>query len=197
MDGFVTTWYDQSGQGNDATQAVSTSQPKIVEAGVLITEGGVPAIKPDGSDDRFDLTSNITGGNYSIFATYQSSSNPSYLVAGSGGYMDMGRRAGSGVWVYSYSGGGLITSTTHPTTRVLGHFQGIGEDVSIYGNGALIDSASGVGVNSANISKLIGLYGGTYYWNGCIQEIIIYDSDQSANRTGIEGNINTEYNIYP
>ena len=197
VDGFVTTWYDQSGQGNDATQAVSTSQPKIVEAGVLITEGGVPAIKPDGSDDRFDLTSNITGGNYSIFATYQSSSNPSYLVAGSGGYMDMGRRAGSGVWVYSYSGGGLITSTTHPTTRVLGHFQGIGEDVSIYGNGALIDSASGVGVNSANISKLIGLYGGTYYWNGCIQEIIIYDSDQSANRTGIEGNINTEYNIYP
>jgi hypothetical protein len=35
VDGFVETWYDQSGNGNDATQSVAGSQPKIVDAGVL------------------------------------------------------------------------------------------------------------------------------------------------------------------
>ena len=35
VDGYVATWYDQSGNGNNAVQAVATSQPKIVEGGVL------------------------------------------------------------------------------------------------------------------------------------------------------------------
>ena len=33
-------------------------------------------------------------------------------------------------------------------------------------------------------------------WDGTMTEIIIYPSDQSANRTGIEGNINSAYSIY-
>jgi len=32
--------------------------------------------------------------------------------------------------------------------------------------------------------------------NAKFQELIIYDSDQSANRAGIETNINDAYNIY-
>ena len=33
-------------------------------------------------------------------------------------------------------------------------------------------------------------------YEGTIQEIIIYDSDQSANRPAIEANINNQYDIY-
>ena len=47
VDGFVETWYDQSGNGKDATQQVSGSQPKIVDAGVLVSGG----IEFDGVDD--------------------------------------------------------------------------------------------------------------------------------------------------
>jgi hypothetical protein len=32
---FVTKWYDQSGNGNDAVQATSTNQPRIVNAGAV------------------------------------------------------------------------------------------------------------------------------------------------------------------
>ena len=39
VDGYVATWYDQSGNGNNAVQAVATSQPKIVEGGVLVADG--------------------------------------------------------------------------------------------------------------------------------------------------------------
>ena len=38
-DGFVTQWYDQSGNANHATQGTDASQPKIVDAGSLVTGG--------------------------------------------------------------------------------------------------------------------------------------------------------------
>jgi len=43
-DGFVVTWYDQSGEGRNATQATAANQPRIVDAGVVEMEGGRPAI---------------------------------------------------------------------------------------------------------------------------------------------------------
>lgn len=36
-DGTIATWYDQSGNGLDVTQATIANQPKIVSAGVLVT----------------------------------------------------------------------------------------------------------------------------------------------------------------
>ena len=35
-DGHVTTWYDQSGNGNNATQSTASSQPKIVDGGAYL-----------------------------------------------------------------------------------------------------------------------------------------------------------------
>ena len=40
FDGFVKTWYDQSGNSNNATQATAANQPKIVDGGVLLVDGG-------------------------------------------------------------------------------------------------------------------------------------------------------------
>lgn len=51
--GFVTTWYDQSGNGNDAEQTTASDQPQIVNNGSVITENGKPALDFDGSDDAF------------------------------------------------------------------------------------------------------------------------------------------------
>jgi hypothetical protein len=53
--GFVTRWYDQSGNGLHLVQDTTTSQPRIVNAGVLETLGGVPAIVFDATDDRLEI----------------------------------------------------------------------------------------------------------------------------------------------
>ena len=37
---------------------------------------------------------------------------------------------------------------------------------------------------------------GLYNFNGKMQEVIFYDSDETSNRTGIESNINDYYDIY-
>ena len=43
--GFVRTWYDQSGNGNHAQQSSSVSQPQIVASGSVITTNSKPSIQ--------------------------------------------------------------------------------------------------------------------------------------------------------
>jgi hypothetical protein len=43
--GYVVTWYDQSGNGNHVTQSTEGNQPLIVESGSLILSNGKPMVK--------------------------------------------------------------------------------------------------------------------------------------------------------
>ena len=47
--GFVTAWYDQSGNGITVSQATSTAQPQIVANGAVITSLGSPTVTFNGS----------------------------------------------------------------------------------------------------------------------------------------------------
>jgi hypothetical protein len=60
-DGFVTTWYDQSGNGRNATQTTAGRQPNIVNAGVVL-----PAPDFDGVDDDMRSTVGAIGSNCEI-----------------------------------------------------------------------------------------------------------------------------------
>lgn len=51
--GFVTTWYDQSGNARNATQTTAGAQPQIVNNGVLEIANGKPAIRFNGSNTFF------------------------------------------------------------------------------------------------------------------------------------------------
>jgi hypothetical protein len=48
--GFVTTWYDQSGNGRNAAQTTAGSQPQIVNNGVMNMINGRAALVFDGND---------------------------------------------------------------------------------------------------------------------------------------------------
>jgi len=73
-------------------------------------------------------------------------------------------------------------------------------DIEIYQDGTLEGSVSGVGdLRFSNISQELRFF--SYSANNsdpdsCLQEIIIFNSDQSANRTGMETNINDHFDIY-
>ena len=54
--GFVTTWYDQSGNGLNATQTTAANQPQIVSSGSVILENGKPSFQFDGVDDYIGST---------------------------------------------------------------------------------------------------------------------------------------------
>lgn len=51
--GFVSKWYDQSGNGEDMEQTTAGNQAQIVSSGTIIKQGGKPAIRFDGSNDSY------------------------------------------------------------------------------------------------------------------------------------------------
>ena len=69
--GFVETWYDQSGNSNDAVQATAGNQPKIVNAGSLLADG----LTFDGSDDVLFTSSAISSTNIAIACVSKSANN--------------------------------------------------------------------------------------------------------------------------
>ena len=54
--GFVTTWYDQSGNGYNATQSTASYQPQIVSNGSMLTTNSKPSLKFDGTNDNMSTT---------------------------------------------------------------------------------------------------------------------------------------------
>jgi hypothetical protein len=80
-------------------------------------------------------------------------------------------------------------------------YKGITGSQIMYKDGT---ASSGTGTNSETDALTdtadngIGGYpsgGAAFYWPGEFQEFIVYDSDQSSNRTDIEADINTEFGM--
>ena len=70
--GFVRTWYDQSGNGYHAQQATTANQPQIVSSGLLISKNGKPAMNVDGAGDTLTatITPLLTYTNLSVFTVH-------------------------------------------------------------------------------------------------------------------------------
>lgn len=68
--GFVRTWYDQSGNGCHAQQLTLANQPQIVSSGVLLAKNGKAAMALDGAGDTLtaSITPLLTYSNLSVFA---------------------------------------------------------------------------------------------------------------------------------
>ena len=76
-DGFVTTWYDQSGNSNNAVQATATLQPKLVTSGVVELENGKPCVKYDPTGAVKYLNFPETTNLFSVYAVGKAGSNSS------------------------------------------------------------------------------------------------------------------------
>jgi len=82
--GFVTAWFDQSGNARDLAQATTSMQPAIVSSGTIYRKNGKPTIFHDATDDGLGF-----GG--SVYLTSLPISVN--LVAGSNGNNNAFRRA--------------------------------------------------------------------------------------------------------
>ena len=202
----VTTWYDQSGNGNDATQATAANQPKIVNAGALVTENGKPAIDFDGVDDSLNqmLADDFYGTkDIYLFAVTKNASNSETggitqkrdavtdgnfgFGAFSGKYQIQARDIGTGDAV-------LNTVNTYNTQQLISANRDA-SGLNFYLPEVLSISSSVADLTSTGASD-IGAGSSYGALDGTIQELVIYTSDQSSNRTDIETNINNYYKIF-
>ena len=192
-DAFVKTWYDQSGNSNDATQTTTASQPQIVSSGAVITENGKPAVQFDNSDDYFEfpITYSTTSIQlHSVFATSDTkwvllrdgtapTKNIPIAQAGSAGTPIDGVTSAN---FYKNSALQSISTRTEVVTTYSTSTQGL---MTINGNIASTGSST----------ILFGRYVSSYTMNAKHQELVIYTTDETSNRTDIETNIATFYNI--
>jgi len=205
-DGFVTIWYDQSGNGINVAQGTATLQPQIVSGGSVLLVNGKPAIFSNGTASITKKLVNATLPNtsrpVSDFYAYKVNSiivGLSYQAYYDGGALEVQR----GFFGYQQSNGFDITYdgtilNAYPTTlnQTLATIIRNSASSQIYKNNTL--TASG---NSGIYTPLIGLIFGEDYStvgaqsNVYHQEFIRY-SGVSSNISAINTNINSYYGIY-
>jgi hypothetical protein len=59
--GFVTTWYDQSGNGRNAAQTILAGQPRIVSNGTIETQNGRATVVQTAIDQSLPISGAFTG----------------------------------------------------------------------------------------------------------------------------------------
>ncbi len=222
--GFVKTWYDQSGNGHNATQTTASSQPQIVTSGSVITLNSKPSILWVTGNGAMSLDyNNLVGSNsYSIASVFSAIEAIQYTKL-----LSIGPDAlTSGVW-YTINAGGTALEWQDNDTGFAGNGYSNPLGPMVIGNSRIIPdsittqnllttvlSASNAKMfkNGSEISYRLQRTGNCYTttanliignspnsanrMNGRLQELVIWQSDRNSNIGGINNNINDFYSIY-
>jgi hypothetical protein len=195
--GFVKTWYDQSGNGRDVTQSTAGSQPQIVISGSVILENGKPTIDHAGAT-TLNIASNLNlQKTYSLYGVVK--------------FDSYGREIfGSGPTPYNYGIYQDASNNFHSASGAFGSSNGVfglnfallsvyrNNTVSIsqYKNTTILGSIFDLNTNNDFLFRsLSGEQASAYNLNGKLSEAIIYDTYQFSNQSGLEGNIKTYYGL--
>jgi hypothetical protein len=210
---FVRIWFDQSGNGRNASQTTSGYQPQIVSNGNVIYEGSQVAIDFDGTDDFLQgitkdasltngthawvLKPDVTNANQRIIE--QPTSNGNILLISAGGNYEFSDYQLTPSVLASIATVSAATSKT-----VIIGFIGTGlKTAKIWKNNAAgTDGTQLTGtlqhLNTAETNIRFGILRNSISsaFNGKAQEYVRWDTDRSADVSGINSNINSYYSIY-
>ena len=216
--GFVTAWYDQSGNGCHATQTTPANQPQIVSNGVLHTLGGSPTIRSFGVTEKLLFTSTALGSatafSFNAVSTVGANgSRKSAVLFGSGfgsppgptagirwGLFGQGNLSLDGIgWVGSNAsttlGNGNLVA---PSTNYVQTFLKSSTAWNYYQNGGL--ASANILDTSRPTSDFRGVIfsegSDTYNANANCSELVLFPSVLSAtDRQKLEGNQGIYFNI--
>jgi hypothetical protein len=193
--GFVTTWYDQSGNAINATQTTAANQPQIVLNSVVISNGGKPCIQFSVVTQSLISTATINRP-YSIYSQF--------------------RETGTGIlrMISSNSSNSLISAVRNANTVYTNgnvrasSYASVNENVII----SLIESSTAASKFFYNTLDITSASPVSNDWGilsfgvtpssfnegaiGEIKECVVYNLDQVNNNTAIHTNMNTYYAVY-
>ena len=206
---MVRTWYDQSvtdqgggtGTGNHAVQTDATEQPLVISNGSLVTNGGLSfngttqgLEMPEGSIfsdlnscSTFVIAKSDVTGSTDIAIALSDSDNDKrwYAPIIIGGKLNFGY--GSSASAIEYS---TADTNKHLFTAIAGS-----STAEAFLDGTSKGTVSSVSGQDAVSGINLGGSNDTLFWDGNIEEVIIYNTDQTANRGALEANIAEHYNI--
>jgi hypothetical protein len=197
--GFVTTWYDQSGNAKNSTQTIALQQPRIVNAGSLDTVNGKAAVLGDGSNDTLsNITLSLSNptsiftvvdkvGTSGVFGLFNSLNNQSGAFNLTTTGYTFYQNGAVFTPAYANNNQSLLVVKTSTT----------GTDWEFYGNNTTVpNSGENIGTTIGTRVSLFDRTGASSRANMYMQEFIVWNSNQMTNRAGIQIEINTYYSIY-
>jgi hypothetical protein len=164
----VTTWPDESGNGNDVSQSTAGFKP-VFKTNIL---NGLPIVRFDGIDDTLTGGFTITYGSVFAVANFNSGGNfPNY-----NGLVITNAGATSGDYIIAGDGSGTtnLYNNNQTTLYVRKDLTYNFSPLTSFKTISVID-ASPNSRTTLNIGNDPGA--GSRFWNGDVAEIIIYDSE--------------------
>jgi hypothetical protein len=202
--GFVTTWYDQSGNGNNATQSTPANQAQIVLNGSLIIDAVTLKPTTTWTVDRYTLSPGINPNTrYLSIGVVNRTSN-------TGGIAQLGVASSIGGFngqepLYWAATTGAIRSDMYSTLShginistgafIMTSEKNASNLKTVYLNGSALPITATEAPAAGNNMNIWGFPNGNP--TTCqYQEYIYWNSEQSVNRIAIETLINDYYAIF-
>ena len=202
--GFVETWYDQSGNGNDASKSVADNQPKIVKnGGQLRLENKTPAVGFDRnpSFSQLSIGTPLANEPYTFFATTVHNGAFYFRLFGNNNLAPtiILNSASGGSLTYTPSGSdasGILSTSAVLSDNIVSGFSGVngGADgiVRINGTNLKTDISR---TQAADSITTIGRFPNTSTTLSCIESLVIYESDLTSDFDAIEKELAQPINI--
>lgn len=207
-DGFIDTWYDQSGNGRNAVQSADTTrQPKIVDQGAIMKENWRPCLLFDGSNDYLNI------GNYPMYSnTYGMTIMTVNRITKNTGNIEIIAKLNASTakrqWglysdnfniqenANSYNGNNIASFTIQLTQKLYFCVWKPATYTRAYINTSLAGQATtpATDITTTDQSIMIGFSFNGYY-GGNMQEIIIWPTDKLADKADIETRVMDYYNL--
>jgi hypothetical protein len=209
-DGFVTTWYDQSGNGKHAYQISASNQPRIVLGGVIDLINNKPSLKFTNGQMLVTTQNVLSTGNqpYSIYGvSYNNATADSTLfflgadnLNVSNQYLSLQVNTNGGMTNFRHFWGTGFGWSPGLNTNNIQQYYYIGYDGSTKYSSTNNTNLTNTQVVSMNLQSPILKIGQlpqvSEYYKGYHQELILFNSNSSSTTTGIKSNINSYYTIY-
>lgn len=188
--GFVATWHDQSGNGNNATQTDGSIQPQIVTSGTVNTLNGKPCLTFNNNGNTFLIFNTRLTNIISVFQVLNIDSTQvnalTFLLGDSS--------------AFDYHGGNTTWLTGTAKTEVKNGSNRLNDAITDLLTTNRVSSQvliSMIHTGSASVSRISkdrGENGRSI--RGNMQELVLYSTSQTSNVSPINANINAYYSIY-
>jgi hypothetical protein len=221
---YVTTWYDQSGNGRNATQTTVARQPRIVNSGTIDEINARPSIYfgPNGTNYFLSLPTGLLNGSTTL--SYFNVVRVTDFINSNAGVF-------AGLWYDDGVGNPegfevlQVSVISRPTflrfnnvarndnaaaayrlwddnTQTILEIYGNSTSTSAYKNNTSVTLTNSSAMPTLNFNGVYAI--GKYYnsasadqsMSGYHQELIVWNTDQVSNRSVISADINSYYSIY-
>jgi hypothetical protein len=202
--GFVTTWYDQSGNANNAAQATATTQAQIVSVGAIITDPNTGKISVTWTNDNYPLTSTILLTQNLLMTSVINRNTINNTLVNIGNSGTTNQRIV--VWLNNTNSNVVVSQfnnilVTHETGNTsIGAFimSGLRDSSSVVkawrNTSALTTGVASGGVGSGIFNRFATA--STLGHTGSMVEMIYWDNDKESSRADIVTNQNDYWEVY-